>query len=251
MAEMLDPPEPHTPATAGGWCHRRHDRESGWRRPEPDEARQWCVAATSPLRADSDDPDLLVDDDGYLDPPLGRLDPGTRLRLDSVLEERIFDDEVQTTRRFCVLDGPFAGTCWEITNRLLACAPDRPYGPTVVPIRDLRPADFAKLVPAAPLDMRGETGIVPGALGPSLHVWVALSDEEQKARDKVDRAGWIIASGRRDVSAQELVVEAQLALNRCRRHAGMNPRTAGRHVAILDDVIESFEAAVNSWQARR
>jgi hypothetical protein len=47
-------------------------------------------------------------------PHLMILEPGVRLRLHSVMTGRyaVPEDHDSTTQRFCVLDGPFAGTCW-------------------------------------------------------------------------------------------------------------------------------------------
>ncbi len=122
---IYEPVEAHAPLGEDDYC-AAHDREPGrdrWdadayhRRLAASGTRAWQITTTGAralwiqARAGFSFADVGPEHEPSA---LIALAPGTRLRLDSVKVERCYtpEDHESTTRRFCVLDGPFAGTCW-------------------------------------------------------------------------------------------------------------------------------------------
>jgi hypothetical protein len=116
------PPRAHATTDPSGYCTDDHGNPGNWQRPGAEEPRTWQV----------------VGQEAVLDERHGRQDlalaPGTMLRLDAVHVRRVRypedgpqpwgfpGDYDETERRFCVLDGPMAGTCWESTEAWAAGA---------------------------------------------------------------------------------------------------------------------------------
>jgi len=104
------PPSPHAPTEPDGYCAIDH-LDDGWQRPTATEQGVWRVTG---------DEHIVDDRHGRRDQSLA---PGTSLRLDRVRASQIEypGDGPQwqrgayevIERRFCVLDGTMAGTCWE------------------------------------------------------------------------------------------------------------------------------------------
>jgi hypothetical protein len=103
---LLDPAQPHASTDLASRCSE-HTRAHEPRREPQEEGRLWRVAG-----------DQVVTDPRP-DHSAARLSPGTLLRLDRTtaqgFREGNFgpDGHWIVSRRFCVLDGPAAGTCWE------------------------------------------------------------------------------------------------------------------------------------------
>jgi hypothetical protein len=117
---ICSPVEPHAATGEGDRCDE-HDRPDAWldRAGSARAPHLWRVTHPG-IRATWVAPPngALKFDDGHLLHRPNRdltLTPGTRLRLDGVRSGRCHDggDHVSITRRFCVLDGPLAGTCWQ------------------------------------------------------------------------------------------------------------------------------------------
>lgn len=108
---MRAPAHPHAAVDPDGCC-AAHDRKGYRKGGSPRDRRLWRVSGDRPV-----EPVLLLDTfNSYERAPAGpALKPGTLLRLDHVAFGRYYDggDHSSTTRRFCVVDGPYAGTCWE------------------------------------------------------------------------------------------------------------------------------------------
>jgi len=117
------PPRHHTSTDSDSWCEADHGPAEGWQKPNDEERVQRL-----------DENRLIVDVRHE------RLDwgirPGTRLRLDAVRARTISyawdvptpwgflgGDYEETQRRYCVLDGPMAGTCWESTEARAVTVP--------------------------------------------------------------------------------------------------------------------------------
>jgi hypothetical protein len=119
---ILEPISPHATLALDDACleHDRGPDEFGWdhdafaRKTARRAPRVWRVTADGAhatwilMRDRRPVPDLRRG-------PAIVLALGTRLRLDAVTSGRHYDggDHTAITRRFCVLDGPHAGTCWE------------------------------------------------------------------------------------------------------------------------------------------
>lgn len=116
---IFEPIASHADTEVESYCDA-HDNDLAWlyRKAAEREPRLWVVIGDGLIAYWVQPRSGPRFDDGQslhrLDPPL-RLAPGTRLRLDSANSGRYYDggDHTSTTRRFCVLDGPFAGTCWD------------------------------------------------------------------------------------------------------------------------------------------
>jgi hypothetical protein len=117
---VFEPLEPHAP-TGDDACCAAHDFEFGgyerWRDAAHDGPRLWEITGDKPVKALWVAPQAAT---GFADQLLHKptttltLAPGTRLRLDALHSGRFYEggDHILTFRRFCVLDGPWAGTCW-------------------------------------------------------------------------------------------------------------------------------------------
>lgn len=116
--KLLRPREPRSPLDADGVCpmHMPDSRRLGFETPRPGEARLWSTTR----------------DVG------GLIAPGTRLRLDGVRQGGAYLHDgawSAYTRRFCVLEGPMAGTCWEETQRVSQFDADRgPASDSAAPV---------------------------------------------------------------------------------------------------------------------
>ena len=141
---IYSPIEPHADTDPDSRCDI-HDRT------DLDLVRRWTAGSTWPRlwHVTGDEPvhaSLHLSDEParFTRAPEGiSLAPGTRLRLDaSGGPERHYDggEHYSTTRRFCVLDGPMAGTCWEAHESVAADESGR----------------FVE--PVAPLTVGGESG---------------------------------------------------------------------------------------------
>ena len=112
------PPHPHAVTDVDAVCCADHG-PGDWQRPSGAEQRLWLVAS-----------DVQIVDARHERADLA-LQPGTRLRLDAIRTGHIAypEDGPQwqrgsyevVERRFCVLEGAMAGTCWESWN-------ERPVG---------------------------------------------------------------------------------------------------------------------------
>jgi hypothetical protein len=130
------PPRSHAPTDLGAVCSTDHG-PGDWQRPAEAEQRLWRVVSDAPIT----------------DERHGRADwglqPGTGLRLDGVRTRHIEypEDGPQwqrggyevIERRFCVLDGAMAGTCWETRE-------ERPVG-SGVPFRGDRVEPVERWLP--------------------------------------------------------------------------------------------------------
>ncbi len=111
------PPHRHEAVDPDDCCDADHGSGEGWRRPLVGEERERRIESERPV----------------VDARHGRkewgLEPGIRLRLDAVRTRLVSYPEDQPTpwgflggdfeeteRRYCVLDGPMSGTCWETTE---------------------------------------------------------------------------------------------------------------------------------------
>jgi hypothetical protein len=118
---MYEPLEAHAALGRDDYCSA-HDHPFARAKRVADEPRLWVVSGEQPVGAEWVKPRAALDfgDGQLLHRPAAELAlaPGTRLRLDAMSRGRYFDngDYFLTTRRFCVLDGPHAGTCWETTE---------------------------------------------------------------------------------------------------------------------------------------
>jgi hypothetical protein len=117
---VLAPAEPHADVEDEGYC-AAHDSEQApgvhWA-PDGEFPRYWCVRGRAPVRAVGVIPE---DRFPYASDVVGlSLAPGTRLRLDATGGGRYYDggEHDVVTWRFCVLDGPWAGTCWEFSDAM-------------------------------------------------------------------------------------------------------------------------------------
>jgi hypothetical protein len=127
---VREPISAHAPLGEDDVClaHERgpdpygHDASAFAREMAEREPRIWRVTGNDQVTATWVAPAAALKfPDGALlhrPPRVLRLTPDTQLRLDAWERGRYFDggDHVMTTRRFCVLDGPLAGTCWEGTE---------------------------------------------------------------------------------------------------------------------------------------
>ena len=115
---LYEPIEPHASPAEDGYC-ALHEYKHDLMHRETGPSRAWIVTGNGPAPATHSAPRADYKfDDGQLHhhtPDDLQLEPGTRLRLDASSRGRHFDggDHYLTKRRFCVLDGPLAGTCWE------------------------------------------------------------------------------------------------------------------------------------------
>jgi hypothetical protein len=153
LADLLPPPRSHSPLEEDGRCEAHKDPD-WWPETYPKwghEPRVWRVRAGMTIRATrhkrGEDADR-------------RIDPGTRLRLDFHREQGFRDgyfgesgDYTITERRFCVLDGQWAGTCWsslivaDMWDRSLTDAPD-PVEPIPTVVAPTEPMPTVIVVPA-------------------------------------------------------------------------------------------------------
>ncbi len=112
---IFAPPHPHASTEPAGYCSMHDERSTDLYRKGSDVgARLWHVSGVLPVLA------LTIRDrlSGLPSTPAPdglSLAAGTRLRLDAAHQGRYFDggDQIITNQRFCVVEGPLAGTCWD------------------------------------------------------------------------------------------------------------------------------------------
>jgi hypothetical protein len=126
---ILEPTVAHARLGLGDFC-RAHDQgpdpygwdEDGFARQMAErEARIWRVIEPGTQASWVEPRASTRFEDGQLLHRPARvfaLEVGTRLRLDAWTSGRYFDggDHTLTKRRFCVLDGALAGTCWTASD---------------------------------------------------------------------------------------------------------------------------------------
>jgi len=135
-AYVISPTGQHADLREDGYCPAHDGGARGYHRWTPDSEfpRLWRVRGRSPVRASGVVGSRWSPSSGR-DPEKHGLDPGTRLRLDATWAQRFYaPDFCSVTWRFCVLDGPWAGTCWEMSDAVLVPYDEWPIGAPVEPL---------------------------------------------------------------------------------------------------------------------